>query len=144
MSTLERAIAIAAEAHAGTLDKAGAAYILHPLRVMLAVKNPDEQVVAVLHDVVEDCEGWSFVRLREEGFGEAVIEGLRSVTKTHEDEDYDLFIDRAMANAIGRVVKLADLNDNCDLSRLANPTEKDHRRIQKYRRSIARIEASMA
>ena len=55
MSTLEKAIAIAAEAHAGATDKAGAPYILHPLRVMLKVKSPDARIVAVLHDVVEDC-----------------------------------------------------------------------------------------
>jgi len=55
MSTLERAIAIAAEGHAGQLDKAGAPYVLHPLRLMLAVKTLDERIVAVLHDVVEDC-----------------------------------------------------------------------------------------
>ncbi len=34
MSTLERAVAIAAEAHSGQRDKAGAPYILHPLRLM--------------------------------------------------------------------------------------------------------------
>ena len=55
MSTLEKAIAIAAEAHAGATDKAGAPYILHPLRVMLKVNSPEERIVAVLHDVVEDC-----------------------------------------------------------------------------------------
>ncbi|MGZ7078608.1 MAG: GTP pyrophosphokinase, partial [Thermoanaerobaculia bacterium] len=55
MSTLERAIAIAAEKHAGQTDKAGAPYILHPLRVMLRVSTNDERITAVLHDVVEDC-----------------------------------------------------------------------------------------
>jgi (p)ppGpp synthase/HD superfamily hydrolase len=37
MSTLEHAIAIAAKAHTGQVDKAGAPYILHPLRMMLAL-----------------------------------------------------------------------------------------------------------
>ncbi len=57
MSTLERAITIAATAHAGQIDKAGAPYILHPLRVMLRVTTEAERITAVLHDVIEDCEG---------------------------------------------------------------------------------------
>lgn len=139
MSTLERAIEIAARGHAGQVDKAGAPYILHPLRVMLAVKTNEERIVAVLHDVVEDVEGWSFDRLREEGFGETVIAGLESVTK-RAGEDYEAFVRRAAENPIGRRVKMADLRDNCDLSRIAAPTEKDHERIAKYRRAIAWLE----
>jgi len=138
MSTLERAIAIAAEAHTGVVDKAGAPYILHPLRVMLGVSTLDERMVAVMHDVVEDTP-WTLERLRAEGFSEAVIAGLDAVTK-RTGEDYDLFVRRAAANAIGRRVKLADLTDNLDLSRIANPTEKDFTRIEKYRRAVAYIE----
>ena len=62
MSTLERAVAIAATAHEGQRDKADAPYILHPLRVMLRLTSEAERITAVLHDVVEDCEGWSFAR----------------------------------------------------------------------------------
>jgi (p)ppGpp synthase/HD superfamily hydrolase len=140
MSTLERAIAIAAEAHAGQVDKAGAAYVLHPLRVMLAVATPEERIVGVLHDVCEDCPGWSFERLRAEGFSEAVLAGLDAVTK-REGEDYPDFVRRAAADPIGRAVKLADLRDNCDLARIASPGEADFRRIEKYRQAIAMIEA---
>jgi len=68
MSTLERAIVIAAEAHAGMTDKAGAPYILHPLRMMLDLTSVEERIVAILHDVCEDCPGWTFERLRDEGF----------------------------------------------------------------------------
>jgi hypothetical protein len=80
MSTLERAIVIAAEAHAGMTDKAGAPYILHPLRLMLALSDASDRIVAVLHDVVEDCDGWTLARIRSEGFSEEVIEALESVT----------------------------------------------------------------
>jgi (p)ppGpp synthase/HD superfamily hydrolase len=140
MSTLERAIAIAAEAHAGQVDKAGAPYVLHPLRVMLRLSTPEERMVAVLHDVCEDCPGWTFDRLRGEGFHDRVIEALQSVTK-RDGEDYEAFVTRAAASPIGRRVKLADLHDNCDLSRIAQPTERDHERIGKYRRAIAMIDA---
>jgi (p)ppGpp synthase/HD superfamily hydrolase len=135
MSTLERAIAIAAEAHAGQVDKAGTPYVLHPLRVMLGLSSTDERVVAVLHDVCEDCPGWSFDRLRSEGFSNRIIDALQSVTK-RDAEDYDDFVRRSAANPIGRRVKLADLHDNSDLSRIASPTERDLQRIAKYRRAI--------
>jgi (p)ppGpp synthase/HD superfamily hydrolase len=138
MSTLERAIAIAAEAHAGQVDKAGAPYVLHPLRMMLTLSSNAERIVAVLHDLVEDCPGWTFERLRSEGFCEEVVSALRSVTKRH-DEDYEAFVRRAAENPIGRKVKLADLNDNCDLTRIAAPSERDVARIAKYRRAIELI-----
>jgi (p)ppGpp synthase/HD superfamily hydrolase len=139
-ATLERAIAIAAEGHAGRVDKAGAPYILHPLRVMLAVTTNDERIVGVLHDVVEDCREWTFDRLRGEGFSDDVIEALQSVTKRkREGKNYMAFVRRAAANPIGRRVKMADMVDNCDLARIALPVQKDFDRIAKYRRAIALI-----
>ena len=140
MSTLERAIAIAATAHAGLTDKAGAPYILHPLRVMLRLTTEAERITAVLHDVVEDCEGWSFERLLGEGFASEIVEALKSVSKV-EGESYEEFVKRAAQNPIGRRVKFSDLHDNCDLSRIAQPTAKDHERIARYRRAIAYIES---
>ncbi len=140
MSTLERAIAIAATAHAGQHDKAGAAYILHPLRVMLRLSTDAERITAVLHDVIEDCDGWSLERLISEGFSPEIIEALKSVTK-REGEAYDDFVKRACENPIGRRVKLSDLRDNCDLSRISQPTAKDHERMARYRRAIAYIES---
>ena len=135
MSNLERAIAIAAEAHSGQHDKAGAPYILHPLRVMLCLASNDERVVGVLHDVCEDCPGWTFDRLRSEGFGEQVLKALDSVTK-RDGETYENFVRRAADDPIGRAVKLADLQDNCDLSRIGNPSEHDVARVEKYRKAI--------
>ena len=140
MSTLERAISIAATAHAGQIDKAGAPYILHPLRVMLRLTTEPERIAAVLHDVVEDCEGWSFERLRAEGFSVEVIEALQSVTK-RDGESYEDFVKRACQNPIGRRVKFSDLHDNCDLSRISNPTDKDDERIARYRRAIEYIDS---
>jgi (p)ppGpp synthase/HD superfamily hydrolase len=145
MSTLERAIAIAAEAHAGQVDKAGVPYILHPLRVMLQMATNDERIVAVLHDVVEDCAEWTPDRLKAEGFSDGVIEALASVTKCpDESESYEAFVARAAANPIGQSVKLADLRDNIDLSRIEQPSYKDHERVEKYYRAIAQIEAVVA
>lgn len=140
MSDLERAITIAAEAHRGAVDKAGAPYILHPLRVMLAQTTLEARIVGVLHDVVEDSE-WTFEALRAEGFSETVLDALAAVTKTPDehgsDEGYERFVLRAATNPIGRAVKLADLHDNADLSRIAEPSAADLARVEKYRRAIA-------
>ena len=138
MSTLERAIAIAAEAHAGQTDKAGAPYILHPLRIMLAVSSTEERIVAVLHDVCEDCPGWTFDRLRAEGFPPRILEALDSVTK-REGEAYEDFVRRAGRDPIGRAVKRADLRDNMDLSRIAAPGPRDHARLERYRAALATL-----
>src|SRR5262245_7640027 len=141
MSTLERAIVIATEAHAGMTDKAGAPYILHPLRMMIALASLEERIVAVLHDVCEDCPGWTFERLRAEGFSEKILTALDSVTK-REGEAYEQFALRAAANPVGRAVNLADLRDNTDLCRIAHPTAKDHERIAKYARAIELIRST--
>ena len=134
MSTLERAIALAARAHEGQKDKAGAPYILHPLRMMLRLETPEERIVAVLHDVAEDC-GVTLDQLRAEGFSEAVIEGIDAVTR-RESETYEEFVLRAKESAIGKRVKMADLMDNSDLSRLGKVTERDLVRLEKYKRAI--------
>jgi len=135
--TLERAIAIAATAHAGQVDKGGAPYILHPLKVMLRMSMLEERIVAVLHDVVEDC-GVSLDDLRKEGFSEEVLTAIESVTKVP-GESYEDFVDRAAQNPIGRVVKLADLEENSDLSRIASPSWEDLERVEKYRRAMGRL-----
>jgi (p)ppGpp synthase/HD superfamily hydrolase len=139
MSTLERAIALAAKAHEGQVDKAGAPYVLHPLRMMMRLTTADERIAAVLHDVVEDTD-WTLDRLRAEGFSETIVAAVEALTR-RPDEDYETFVRRAAANPIGRRVKLADLQDNSDLARIAHPTEKDYERLERYRRAIAMIQA---
>jgi (p)ppGpp synthase/HD superfamily hydrolase len=140
MATLERAIAIAARAHEGQVDKAGMPYVLHPLRMMLSVDTPEARMAAVLHDVVEDTTV-SLEQLQTEGFPAVVIEAVEALTKRPEEkDDYEAFINRVAPNPLARAVKLADLRDNCDLSRIATPTEKDWRRIEKYKRAIQYLE----
>jgi (p)ppGpp synthase/HD superfamily hydrolase len=139
MSTLERAIALAAQAHEGQVDKAGAPYILHPLRVMLRMTTTDERITAVLHDVVEDC-GISLATLRAAGFSETVLAAITAVTR-QPAESYEDFVLRAAAHPVGRRVKIADLLDNSDLTRIAYPTARDHERLEKYRRALATLQA---
>lgn len=133
MSTLNLAIQIAAGAHSGQYDKAGQPYILHPLRVMMQLKTEDEQIVGVLHDVLEDTDITVSDLLRR-GFSGEVIEALKSVTRS-EGESYLDFILRAKQNEIGRKVKLADLKDNMDWERIEQPAEEDMKRMQKYQKA---------
>ena len=137
---LERAIEIAQEAHKGVKDKGGHDYIHHPMRVMHAMSNDQEKIVANLHDVVEDSD-WTFDRLKEEGFEDSLIESLRCVTKYSEEEDYQEFIKRAATNKIATKVKIADIEDNLDLSRLGTLTEKDLTRIEKYKKALKYLKA---
>ncbi len=65
-ATLEDAISIAALAHKGQTEKAGARYILHPLRIMMKMKTESEMMAGILHDVVEDSN-WTIDKLREHG-----------------------------------------------------------------------------
>jgi len=132
---LERAIQIAVEAHAGAKDRGGKAYILHPISVMMRCETDEEKIVAILHDVVEDTD-WTFEALREEGFTKTIIEALKTVTKHSDDEDYDEFIQRSLKNKIGRKVKIADLRENLDVTRIGELTDKDLERINKYKRAL--------
>ncbi len=139
--TLEEAIRVAVEAHAGQLDKAGQPYILHPLRVMMTVESPTPEaarILAVLHDLVEDTV-WTVESLDAKyGLTPEVQAALRLLTHGDED-DYDAYVTKVATNPLARAVKVADLRDNLDVTRLEAVTEKDARRISKYLRSLRRL-----
>lgn len=132
MATLERAIAIAAAAHTGQTDKGGQPYILHPLRVMMRCTTADEQMAAVLHDVVEDSDV-TLADLEQEGFPRSVVEAVEALTK-RPGETRIQAAHRAAAHPVARAVKLADNADNTDLTRIQNPTQKDLERMEDYKK----------
>ena len=150
MSNLYRALTIAFEAHAGQVDKGGKPYIDHPLRVMMA-QDPDDEpakIVAVLHDVVEDCPTWTLERLRREGFGLEVLSALALVTKppvgTNDPREYLSYIKRISRYPLAAKVKLADLRDNADLTRLGRePSAWDITRNKKYVAAICILEDAL-
>ncbi|WP_200939472.1 GTP pyrophosphokinase [Aureimonas sp. Leaf454] len=135
---LVRADEIAASAHDGQVDKAGAPYISHPRRVSAAVDGEIAKVVALLHDVVEDGPDWSLERLRSEGFPVEVVDAVDALTH-REGEDYFESVRRAGADPIARQVKLADLADNSDRTRLTSIGEADERRLAKYAEATAML-----
>ncbi len=137
MPTIEDAIALAAQAHRGQLDKAGRPYILHPLRMMLQFDDEEGMVAAVLHDVIEDTNVEPS-DLRQQGYRNEVLEALEALTR-RQGESYADFIDRAAENPLARRVKLADLADNMDIGRLPSIKQSDCERLARYKSAWGRL-----
>ncbi len=133
MSLLEEAIGIALEAHRGQKDRAGAPYILHPLRMMSKAQTDAEKIVAVLHDVVEDSD-CTLEDLRRRGFPGEVLKAVDALTR-REGESYEAFVQRAGKDSLARTVKLLDLADNMDLRRNGKASEEDLERFNRYYRA---------
>ena len=127
---VKKAEAIARAAHAGQVDKSGKAYIGHVERVTARVKSDEEKCVAWLHDVLEDTQALTVEDMRCM-FGAAITDGVLSVTH-RAGESYEEFVRRAGANPLGRAIKIADLIDNSNLSRLEEVTLTDVQRQRKY------------
>jgi (p)ppGpp synthase/HD superfamily hydrolase len=133
MSKLEEAIILAAKSHRGQRDKAGISYVLHPLRLMLKQENPEAMITAVLHDIVEDTDV-SMQNLVEIGYPANVIQALTLLT--HDKSiPYMEYIHAIAQNDLATQVKLTDLQDNMDISRIPEPSEKDYARLDKYSRA---------
>jgi len=134
---LAKAIFIACTGFLGKVDKGGHPYILHCLRVMHKLHTDDEDlnIIAVLHDLVEDCpEEWSFPKLQAEGFSKRVLNAL--VLLTHDKEvPYDDYIKAISHNHDATMVKMADLRDNSNITRLKGLTKSDFDRMEKYQRA---------
>ncbi len=137
MSTLERALQIAVEAHAGQKDKNGAAYIFHPLRVMGRCTLEESKMAALLHDVVEDTSV-TLDALHAEGFPDTVLAAIRLLTHD-KSVPYDEYVEAITTDPIAMEVKLADLEDNSDIRRLTEVDEKTAARLQKYLRAYRRL-----
>lgn len=139
MANLERAIQIAHEAHEGQTRYDKSPYVKHPLRVMgrIAAAGYSEttQIVAVLHDVVEDNEEWTIDRLRTEGFSEDALIALSLLDNRGKEENE--YIDAIAADEHARPVKVADMEDNL----ADNPTE---RQVEKYTRRLGRLADTIA
>lgn len=135
------AIALAVGVHGGVVGKDGTPYILHPLRLMMKASGYAEQIVAVLHDAVEDT-ALTLQELTDKGFPYDIVSAVGAVTKKP-GEDYEAFIERIAADPLAARVKLLDLYDNIDLTRLAQIGEMDLQRAAKYHRAIVRLSRSL-
>lgn len=139
---VELAYEIILRAFAGRKDMAGQAYIFHLERVAAPFRE-DELLctIALLHDIVEDCSDWTIERLNQY-FISRVCSAVEALTKI-EGEAYEDYIFRIAANEDARKVKIADLRDNMDLTRLKRKlTPKDLERVSKYHRSYLLLSRS--
>ena len=134
---LSKAIDIATQAHAQQIDKAGKPYIGHPLRVMDAMKTDEEKIVAVLHDAVEDSE-LTLQDLKAAGFSDRILQAIDAITK-REGEKLQDYLARVMNDFLAMKVKIADMTDNSDVSRISHPTDKDRARIETYQKNILKL-----
>jgi (p)ppGpp synthase/HD superfamily hydrolase len=141
---LGTAIRIAAEVHEQQRDKGGKAYILHPLRIMMRLRSDDEELlqIAVMHDVIEDSD-YTVDVLRDRGFSERVCAALTLLTHA-KYEPYESYIKKIASNRDAIRVKLEDLKDNSDLSRLKGVSEKDHKRHIKYNNAYMYLSSVLA
>lgn len=145
MDSISQAIVFATTAHEGQKDRQGVPYIFHPLRVMLSLKNEsvDTQIVAVLHDIKEDCPVfWNdLVRVNRFWFTPSIRAVVEAVSRI-DNEDWWPYIKRIMSDPTAVKVKLADLHDN--MRPLGKPREKDYKRYAKYMHTIDVLSGKIA
>ena len=135
----KQALKLCFKAHEGQVDKSGLPYVHHPLHLAEQMDDEESTIVALLHDVVEDTD-YTLKDLKEMGFGDAVIEAIDIMTHRPEVPYMD-YVKEIAKNSIARKVKLADLNHNCDLTRLNHePTSKDLERVEKYKKAKELLE----
>lgn len=127
---LEKAVQIAVDAHSGQKDKSGRPYIFHPLRVMHSVETYEAKVIAILHDVAESGKV-TFDELLEYGIPKHLVITLRLMSRDKK-LSYEDYIAQIAENPLAARVKIADLKDNLDTSRLKELSDEDIERIKKY------------
>ncbi len=137
---LEKAIAIAARAHAEQVGKGGEPFILHPLRMMLRCGTDVERMSAVLHDLIEHS-GWTLEQLRDEGFPVEVVDAVEALTR-RPDESYDDYVQRVGGRPLGRLIKVLDLEDNIQRTRNVSQTPDELARVDHYVQALELLKSS--
>ena len=134
MNIVDKALEIAIKAHKGQRDLAGVDYIEHPKAVANLVNSDEEKAVAYLHDVLED----TYITekdLLQMGIKNNIVLAVKVLTK-EKNEPYTKYIERVKENKLASTVKIADLQHNMNLSRIANPSKRDYERLEKYKRAL--------
>ena len=129
------ALKLCFEAHKNQLDKSGMPYVFHPFHLAEQMKTEETTIVALLHDLIEDTH-YTINDLKEMGFDSIITDAIELLTHT-DDVDYFDYVKEIKKNPIARVVKLADLHHNTDLTRLEIADEWALKRNEKYMKAIA-------
>ena len=132
---VKKAVYVAMDCHRWEMDKGGYPYIMHPMHLAEQMNDEDSTVVALLHDVVEDSDT-TFEDLVRYGFTETQIEAIRALTHKEGQDYMDYIRQQVKPNPIAKKVKLADLAHNLDYSRLGTLTDKDLKRMEKYKTAM--------
>ena len=123
--------------HNGQQDKSGVPYIYHVIHVAEQMNTEDETIVALLHDTLEDTE--VDPNIIKDNCGEHILEAVKLLTHKKNEPYFD-YIMRLKDNPLARKVKMADLKHNMDLTRIANPSDKDFKRVEKYKKALEILE----
>lgn len=126
-----KALELAVNLFKHDLDKGGHPYLIHLLYVYNHVQTEEEKVVALLHDIIEDKDV-SEDELLDIGIPKKIVDDILVLTRV-KPKDYKEYINYIVSNGSAEAlsVKLADLKNNMDMSRIKNPTVKDYERIEK-------------
>ncbi len=127
---------LAIRAHQGQIDRAGLPYITHPERVASRLSSPQAQVVAWLHDTVEDA-AFTLEEISAR-FGPETAAAVDAISR-REGESWSNYLERVAANPLARQVKISDLIDNSNLARLPTVTQKDVKRQAKYNKALKKL-----
>lgn len=120
----------------------GECYKLHAFRVMEAMDTEEEQIVALLHDVVEDTEV-SHADLESEGFPKKIMGALEELYKGNAVRYFD-YIDDLSVNTLAAKVKLAEIKDNMDCVRVNRMSFRTYALEERAAKSIAILEEALA
>lgn len=107
---------------------------------MMRVAQTEEKIVAMLHDVIEDSSV-TLEELKEYGFPAEILTAVQLLTHGPE-QTYVEYIEAIAQNPLATTVKLADLMENMNLSRLPQITEKDRTRYKRYKQAYHRLTAA--
>lgn len=136
----KKALKLSFEAHKNQIDKSGMPYVYHPFHLAEQMIDEDTTIVALLHDVVEDTD-YSLDDLSSIGFSDKIIDAISLMTHD-KNIPYMDYVAQIAKNLVAKAVKLADLRHNSDLTRLDAVTDKDLKRMEKYKKAIALLENS--
>ena len=154
---VEAAAWLARELHKGQVDKAGKDYFEgHLTAVADAGRDWKEKTVGYLHDAAEDTyrsvpqvmqklkETLAAMPL-EDAFIAPTYQEWQELTEAldllnaNTAPTREAYIERFRGHELALRVKLNDMQNNMDLSRLSNPGERDIMRIERYRKEYVQL-----
>lgn len=137
---LQKALNLAYYVHFAQVDKGNNPYFLHPAYIALQFSEEKEQIVALLHDVVED--GKVNIGVIEDEFGTEIANAIIAITKKEKEKYFD-YINRVKQNEIARKVKIEDLKHNMDISRIKNVKPNDFSLLKRYEKALKILEENI-